>query len=81
MKGFYIQYIVGGLMLAFACYQLYKNDYWEASLYISAGLAFTTMGLLKNEALPRYRPLLNVLSWIFILLAGFLLLFLVRTDG
>lgn len=81
MKGSVIQYIVGILMLSFSFYQLYIKDYWEASLYITAGLAFLIMGLIKNNALPRYRSILNVLSWILILLAAFLFLFLVRTDG
>lgn len=79
-KKSYIQYIVGSIMLAFSGYQLYIQDVWEASLYIAAGLAFITMGLIKNEAFPKHHKLLTILSWVFILMAGFLFLFLVRTD-
>lgn len=80
MKKSNTQYIVGALMLGFSLYQLYKHDMWEFALYVSAGSAFITMGLLKNEALPQYRKVLNILSWALIILAGFLLLFLARTD-
>lgn len=76
-----IQYFVGGLMLLFSFYQIYIKEYWEASMYIAAGLAFITMGVIKNEVFPKQKTLLNALSWIFILLAVFLFLFLVRTDG
>lgn len=76
-----IQYVVGALMLAFSFYQIYIKDFWEASMYATAGLAFITMGLIKEDVLPQYKKLLNIFSWIFILLAGFLFLFLVRTDG
>ena len=81
MKGSSIQYLVGGLMVAFSLYQIYIADFWEASLYISAGLAFIVMGLLKNEVFPGHKKILNVISWLLILLAVFLFLFLVRTDG
>ena len=81
MKGSFIQYLVGGLMIAFSFYQVYIADFWEASLYICAGLAFIVMGLLKNEVLPQYKNVLNIISWVLILLAVFLFLFLVRTDG
>lgn len=68
-------------MLTFAVYQMFVKEYWEAAMYMAAGLAFATMGLIKNGELPQYKGVLNILSWVFILLAGFLFLFLVRTDG
>lgn len=67
-------------MLLFSGYQLIKPDYWEFSLYFSAGLAFLVMGLQKNRVFPQHQKLLTILSWVLILLAGFLLLFLARTD-
>ncbi|MEQ8925655.1 MAG: hypothetical protein RLO81_07550 [Fulvivirga sp.] len=80
MKPFNTQYIVATLMLAFSLYQLTLPDYWEFSLYCSAGLAFLVMGLIKNNAFPQYKKLLTILSWGLIFLAAFLLLFLARTD-
>lgn len=68
-------------MLAFSGYQLFVQDYWEAALYTSAGLAFIVMGLISNDVLPGYKKILNVISWILIIVAVFLFLFLVRTDG
>lgn len=81
MKGSFIQYFVGALMLAFAAYQFYVQEIWEAAMYASAGLAFLVMGLIKDDALPRFRGALNILSWVLIITAVFLFLFLVRTDG
>ena len=78
-KGF-MQYLAGALFLAFSLYQLSREEYWEFSLYAMAGAAFITMGLLKENRFPRFHGILNVLSWVLIISAGILLIFLVRTD-
>lgn len=75
-----IQYLVAVAMLAVSIYQLTKSDFWEFSLYLSAGLAFLVMGIQKNQLFPQYNKVLTILSWVLIFLAGFLLLFLTRTD-
>lgn len=67
-------------MLAFSMYQWSLPDYWEFALYSSAGIAFLIMGLIKGNVFPNHKRLMTVLSWVFIILAGFLLLFLARTD-
>lgn len=74
------QYIISFLILAFAVYQLSLPDYWEFSLYFSAGLAFLVMGMIKSKKFDKYDKILTVLSWVLIILSAFLLLFLVRTD-
>jgi len=74
------QYIIGLIMIVFSGYQLTIAEYWEFALYISAGLAFIVMGMNKNEVFPEHKKLMIILSWVFIFIAGFLLLFLARTD-
>lgn len=81
MKDSIIQYLVGGAMLCFAIYQIVRQDYWEFSLYVTAGLAFVVMGLIKNDALPQYKKFLNVVSWVLIITAGLLFLFLIQTEA
>jgi hypothetical protein len=76
----FIQYLAGGLFLAFSLYQVSRDELWEFSLYAIVGAAFITMGLIKDKRFPRYHKLLSILSWILIISAGFMLLFLVRTD-
>lgn len=81
MKKLSTQYFVATLLLAFAAYQLWLPDYWEFSLYATTGLAFLVMGMIKSKDFMKYHKALTILSWVFILLSVFLLLFLVRTDG
>lgn len=80
MKNSPWQYLLGAILIAFSIYQITINEYWEFLLYFSAGVAFIIMALLQREVLPKHKKLLTVLSWIFIILAGFVLLFLARTD-
>ncbi len=81
MKPSYTQYLVGILLLGFSAYQFYLWEYVEFSLYITAGAAFITMGVIRDKRFVKYERFLNILSWILIFTAGFLLLFLFRTDG
>ena len=80
MSAAIIRYVVGTIMILFAIFQILKGDPWEFSLYLSAGLAFITMGLITDNVFPKARKVLNILSLIFILLAVLLFLFLLRTD-
>ncbi len=81
MKRSYTQYLVGILLLSFSLYQFFQREFVEFSMYLTAGLAFVVMGIIKDKLLPGYGRFLNILSWVLILMAGFLLLFLFRTDG
>jgi hypothetical protein len=80
MKKLSTQYLVGIAMLFFSLYQLSKPDFWEAALYLSAGLAFISMGLIKDNVFERHKKLLTIVSWALIIISGFMLLFLIRTD-
>lgn len=78
-KGFF-QYIIGALFIGFAIYQIYRNEPWEFAMYSVAGAAFITIGLVKDNKFEQHKKLLNIISWILIITAGFLLMFLIRTD-
>ncbi len=75
-----IEYWAGLGFLALAVFMLAKENYWDAALYISAGMAFSLNGLLKENVFPEARKLLVILAWLFIGLTLFLFLFLLRTD-
>jgi len=79
-KGSLLQYLVGGIMIAFSMYQVYLDDLWEFALYATGGAAFISVGLIKDNAFKNHKKLLSVVSWILILLTAFLFFFLVRTD-
>ncbi|MTI21257.1 hypothetical protein E1176_09515 [Fulvivirga sp. RKSG066] len=81
MKGSFIQYLVGSIMVAFSLYQVYIRDFWEFALYAVAGSAFITMGLIKDKTFPNNERLMTILSWVLIAGTLFLFFFLVRTDG
>ncbi len=80
MKKGGLRFLVGGAMVLFGLYQVITGNYWESSLYLTAGLAFISIGLLMSDAFPRYRKLLNIVSWVLIILAVLLFFFLLRTD-
>ena len=80
IKNLSSQYIIAFFMLAFAAYQVTMQEYWEFALYFAAGMAFLIMGLQKNDVFPAHKKLMVILSWVFIITAGFMLLFLARTD-
>ena len=80
MKGLTTSYLISFLLIIFSFYQFYLKEYVEFAMYLSAGIGFITTGLIKNERLTRHRRWLTILSWVSIFTAGFLLMFLFRTD-
>lgn len=80
MSAAIIRYVVGVIMILFSVYQIIENNFWEFGLYLSAGLAFITMGLITDDVFPRFRKAMNIFSWILIFTAAFFFLFLLRTD-
>lgn len=78
MKAGKIRYLVGAAMLCMAVYQALKPDIWECLLYATAGAAFITMALLTDNVFPGARKLLNVLSWVLIIAAVLIFLFVLQ---
>lgn len=81
MKGYYLQGLVGFLMIGFSLYQWSIGEPWEFALYMTAGLAFLSVAAIASKKFETQKKLLSVVSWILILGAVFLFFFLVRTDG
>ena len=75
-----IRYLIGGAMVLFGFYEVATGNAWESSLYFTAGLAFISIGMLMSESFSKYKKLLNIVSWVFIILAVFLFFYLLRTD-
>jgi hypothetical protein len=67
-------------MLLFGLYEVSTGNYWESSLYFTAGLAFISIGMLMSGKFERYKKFLNVASWVLIVMAVLLFFFLLRTD-
>ncbi|MEJ2005783.1 MAG: hypothetical protein P8X57_12670 [Cyclobacteriaceae bacterium] len=75
-----IRYLIGAAMIAFGFYEVSTANFWESSLYFSAGLAFISIGMLMSEQFVQYKKILNIASWVLIILAVFLFFYLLRTD-
>lgn len=74
------RYLIGGAMILFGLFEVYRGNFWESSLYFTAGLAFVSIGMLMSERFLPYKKILNVVSWVLILAAVLLFFFLLRTD-
>jgi hypothetical protein len=72
------QYLFGAIFLAFGIYQLVKKDVLEASLYMIAGAAFIFNTVASEPALVQYKKVLVVITWVLIIAAGILFLYLLQ---
>lgn len=72
------QYLFGLIFFGVGVYYLTRNIAIESSLYLVAGLAFVVNALSIEPKLVRYKKPLTILSWITIIAAGILLLYMVQ---
>ena len=72
------QYLFGLIFIAFGIYQLVQRDILEASLYIIAGAAFVFNTLATDPAHSGYKNILVGITWILIIAAGILFLYLLQ---
>lgn len=72
------QYLFGAIFLAFGIYQLIKKDMQEAALYMVAGAAFVFNTVATEPALAQYKKILVVITWVLIITAGILFLYLLQ---
>ena len=72
------QYLFGVIFLAFGIYQLVLKDYLEATLYIVAGAAFIFNTLAMEPRLAKHKKVLVVTTWVLIIAAGILFLYLLQ---
>ncbi len=72
------QYLFGLIFFGVGVYYITLNVWIESSLYIVAGLAFAANALTLEPKLAAYKKILVILSWILIVSAGLLLLYMVQ---
>lgn len=72
------QYLFGVIFLGFGIYQLVLKDTLEASLYMIAGAAFIFNTLVSEPGLSNYKKVLVVTTWVLIITAGILFLYLLQ---
>jgi len=72
------QYLFGAIFLAFGIYQLVLKDVLEASLYMVAGAAFIFNTIASEPTLASYKRILVAVTWVLIVAAGILFLYLLQ---
>ncbi|HZB12551.1 MAG TPA: DUF3953 domain-containing protein [Chryseolinea sp.] len=72
------QYLFGLIFFGFGVYEFKKNDPLEASVYLLAGLAFIFNNLISEPKLLGYRKLLVTITWILIIAASIVFLYILQ---
>ena len=72
------QYFFGLIFLGFGIYQLVKKDMLEAALYMIAGAAFIFNTLASEPGLAQYKKVVVIITWVLIISAGILFLYLLQ---
>jgi hypothetical protein len=72
------QYLFGLVFFGFGVYEFKKNDPLEASVYLTAGLAFIFNNLVGEPRLAQYKRLLVIITWILIVAAGVIFLYVLQ---
>jgi len=72
------QYLFGLIFFAFGVYEFTKSDPLEASVYLSAGLAFICNNLVSEPRLYEYKKMLVTLTWVLIIAAGIIFLYVLQ---
>lgn len=72
------QYLFGLIFFAFGIYEFMKPDPLEASVYLSAGLAFICNNLVSEPRLYEYKKILVTLTWILIIASGIIFLYILQ---
>ena len=78
MNAFQRQLAFGLIFVGVGIYQLVRKDYWEFSLYAVAGLAFVFNALTLNPKLSAIKKPLIVVTWVLIVTAALLFLYLLQ---
>lgn len=72
------QYLFGLIFFAVGIYYVTRSSWLESSLYIVAGLAFIFNALTLEPRLLKFKKPLAIISWLLIIAAGLLLLYVVQ---
>ena len=72
------QYLFGLVFFGFGVYEFKKNDPLEASVYLTAGLAFIFNNLIGEPKLIAYRKPLTITTWALIIAASIIFLYVLQ---
>jgi hypothetical protein len=72
------RYLFGVIFFGLGLYQLYIQDYVEASLYLVAGLAFIVNSLASEPRLVAHRKWLVIAAWTLIIASAIIFLYVVQ---
>ena len=72
------QYLFGAMFLAFGIFQLYKNDFLEATLYILAGLSFVANTLTNEPRLASMKKVMVIITWVLIIATALVFLWVLQ---
>ena len=72
------QYLFGLVFFGFGVYEFMKPDPLEASVYLAAGLAFIFNNLVSEPRLYNYKRILVIITWILIITAAILFLYILQ---
>ncbi|HEY9007535.1 hypothetical protein [Ohtaekwangia sp.] len=72
------QYLFGAIFFAVGIYQLYRNDFLEAALYLLAALSFVFNTLATEPKLLAYKKMLVIITWSLIIITALVFLYVLQ---
>ena len=72
---------IGLAIVAFGIYSMVRGETLEAAMYFSVGSGFSLIGILKDPRFYAYKKILNILSWVFVLVGVLLFIAVLRQDA
>ncbi|WP_276368484.1 hypothetical protein [Chryseolinea sp. H1M3-3] len=72
------QYLFGLVFFGFGVYEFMKDDPLEASVYLTAGLAFISNNLVSEPRLYAYKKALVAITWALIIAASIIFLYVLQ---
>jgi drug/metabolite transporter (DMT)-like permease len=69
------------VFLALGIYRATGENKIQAVLFIVMGLGFACMGIMNKGYLPKYSKIINILSWVFVIIAALLFLYAIQVGS
>ena len=81
LGSFNTQLLVAVVFLALSIYRGIGEDYIQAALFLVMALGFSSMGVIKEGFFPQFNKILNILSWVFVVVAALLFLYAIQVGA
>jgi len=81
MSNLNTQFLVSLVFLALGIYRATGENTIQAVLFIIMGLGFACMGIINKGYLPRFTKVINILSWVFVVVAALLFLYAIQVGS